>query len=201
MRLLARHRAGDQAALQALVERYQDRLRRLVKIKLTGQVRRYAEVSDIVQDVNVTLVRKLGDLEASDRGAILNWLSEVVLNRIRSTASYMNALKREAGRTVPFDVELEEGEVHLVLPAEEHAPLPPELAWKRELREVLDEAMLELPEHYREVILLRDYAGGSWQYVAREIGSPSEAAAEQLHRRAWVKLQAVVRPRLGDLHR
>ena len=199
--LLERHKQGDAEALQLLIERYQDRLRRIVRIKLAGRVRNYLESMDIVQDVNMVMMRKAKDLKADGSGAILNWLSEVVVNKIRNTNKYMHAIKRDVGRNVAFEVQLEDGVTTLSIPAEAKGPTPSEEAWKFEVREVLDDAMTELSDQHREVILLRDYAGASLDYVAQRLGCPSREAADQLHRRAWVKLRRIARPRLGDIQR
>jgi len=193
--LLQRHKAGDGHALQELVSRYQDRLRRIVRIKLVGRVRAHYESMDIVQDVNMIMMRKLGEVEAEDSGAILNWLSEVVLNRVRNTDKYLRALKRDVDRNMEIEIDLGGGSTTISLPALDEEALPPEEAYKAEVREILDDSMAELPENYREVILLRDYAGASWDYVARERGT-SVPAAEQLYRRAWIRLRRIARPRL-----
>ena len=50
-----------------------------------------------------------------------------------------------------------------------------------------------LPEEYRELILLRNYAGASWESVAEETGRPSAAAARMMHARALVELGKLVR--------
>jgi hypothetical protein len=46
------------------------------------------------------------------------------------------------------------------------------------------------------VILLREYAGGSWAFVAEELGRPSAGAARQLYLRARDELRERVRRRV-----
>ena len=59
--------------------------------------------------------------------------------------------------------------------------------------------MTELSSDHREVILLRDYCGGAWDYVAEEMGRDNVHATQELHRRAWIKLRGLVRPKLKGL--
>jgi DNA-directed RNA polymerase specialized sigma24 family protein len=54
-------------------------------------------------------------------------------------------------------------------------------------------ALAQLSERHRELILLRDYAGSSWEAIADELGLPSPDAARMLHARALVKLGALLR--------
>ncbi len=62
----------------------------------------------------------------------------------------------------------------------------------------ISDAISRLPEQYRQVILLRDYCRGSWEFVANELGRDSSHAARQVHRRAWVQARRMVWPRLRD---
>ena len=46
--------------------------------------------------------------------------------------------------------------------------------------------------------LARDYFGGSWEYVAKQMKRDGNVhATQELHRRAWKKLKELVRPKLG----
>ena len=47
-----------------------------------------------------------------------------------------------------------------------------------------------LKEDYREVILLRDFSGCSWETVAEEMGPPTADAARAMYGRARAKLAA-----------
>ena len=67
----------------------------------------------------------------------------------------------------------------------------------QESAEIVDSCLRSLPSSYREVILVRDYAGGSWALVADEICAPSVGAAKQLHQRALARLTSEVERSLG----
>ena len=63
----------------------------------------------------------------------------------------------------------------------------------REEKERFEECLELLPEDYREVILLRDFAGAPWEEVAQALGKPSAGAARMLHARAMAELASVYR--------
>ena len=80
----------------------------------------------------------------------------------------------------------EEQNLAEVLPKE--APSPLTRMQIEEASTQLEDAIHDLPEQYRDVILLRDYAGCSWDEIAKETGRPTESAARMVHARAMVAL-------------
>ncbi|MCP3919231.1 MAG: sigma-70 family RNA polymerase sigma factor [bacterium] len=199
MVIFDRYRGGDEAALNDLLERYQRRLHRIVRIKLGKRLRQHLESMDVVQEVNIVAARKFGEFEPQGKSSILNWLSRIALNQIRAKNDYFGAEKRNTELEVSLEVQrgpqAGAGAGHDV----DDRLSPPERAWRKELREILDECMVELRPTYKNIILLRDYCGMSWREVIRETGHENEHAAQQHHRRAWIKLRRLVRPRLGEL--
>jgi DNA-directed RNA polymerase specialized sigma24 family protein len=95
--LLAQAQQGDRRALEDLVRRYQDRLRRIVRIQLGGSLlRREYDSMDIVQNAFQAALPKIGDLRVRTAAGILQWLSIIATNQIRSWDTSRGA--RPAGR-------------------------------------------------------------------------------------------------------
>jgi DNA-directed RNA polymerase specialized sigma24 family protein len=59
----------------------------------------------------------------------------------------------------------------------------------------MDDSLAELEEAHREVLLLRHYAGASWERTAELMGHPSPDAARMLHARALNALRKSLRRR------
>ncbi len=73
--LLSRAQAGDRDALEDLVRRYQDRIRRIVRIQLGGStLRRDYDSMDIVQNTFRAALPKIGDLRLRSASGLLQWL-------------------------------------------------------------------------------------------------------------------------------
>lgn len=193
--LLNRAQQGDRDALSALLDRYQDRLRRIVRVRLGARLRARVESMDIVQDAYAVAMCKIGDLEMRGPGSILNWLARIAEHKIHDANDYFAAAKRDLGREKALDAS-SDGTVSARHRLAAGVEGPDEEAARSELREIIDEALTELPDKHRESILLRDYCGADWDYVTRTLGSPNVHAAQELHRRAWIKLRRAVRPRL-----
>ena len=74
-------------------------------------------------------------------------------------------------------------------------PAPLDKLASEEESALIDEAVRELSEEYRELILWRDYANAPWDVVARETKRPSAAAARMMHARAMIELAKLARER------
>ena len=82
--LLTRARAGDHAALDALLVRYRPRLKRWAHGRLPTWARDLAETDDLVQDTLVKAIRNLDRFVVSESGAgFQNYLRLAIGNAIR----------------------------------------------------------------------------------------------------------------------
>jgi RNA polymerase sigma-70 factor (ECF subfamily) len=113
------------------------------------------EADDLVQDVFVAAMEKLGTLR--DSNAFGGWLARIARNR---TVDFLRARKRTT--ELPDD-----------LPASEREP--------SEAERVLA-AIRQLPEAYRETLALRLVEGMSGPEIAARVGLTPESVRVNLHR-------------------
>jgi RNA polymerase sigma-70 factor, ECF subfamily len=155
--LLARLRAGDESAFEALVTRHDGTLRRVART----YVRTDAAADDVVQETWLGVVRGLDGFEG--RSSLGTWIFSILVNRARTRAV------RDA-RSLPFS-SLEEDDRPAVEPSAFAADgrwtsAPPRLdgdpetgLLSAELREHLLRAVDALTGDQRAVITLRDLVG------------------------------------------
>jgi RNA polymerase sigma-70 factor (ECF subfamily) len=187
--LVRRAQEGDQAALEALFARYYERIRRVVRARIGPGLRRRLETGDILQRTFVKAVDVFDRFEMRDEGSLIHWLARIAEHQIRDAKDYLEADRRDARREVGLEVRSPDGDTTPLgrsLPAGVTAPL--DRVARDEEHERLDAALDSLPANYREVIVLRDYEGLSWECVARESGRPSPDAARMLHKQALKEL-------------
>ena len=197
MALVRRAQGGDRGALEELLGRYQDRVARLARIRMGPRVRAFMDSSDVVQETLLTAAEKLDAFEPRSEGAIIQWLARILENRIRNAAAYAKAEKRDPDRVRRFaSLAPDDARISAVHPPA-NEPTPSKVAANDELREAYDRCVSGLPPRYREVILLRGYAGLSWKEIAGHLDRPSEAAARELHRRARIELAQRIEQTLG----
>ena len=82
LELLARARAGDHEALNALAARYLPRLRRWASGRLPRQTRDLAETDDLVQDSMLQTFKRLDRIDVEHEGALQAYLRQAIMNRI-----------------------------------------------------------------------------------------------------------------------
>jgi RNA polymerase sigma-70 factor (ECF subfamily) len=175
--LVERLRQADASALELLMERYSPRIYRVA----FGITRNHAEAEEVVQDVFLTLFRKIDTFEG--RAAIGTWLYRVAANA---------ALIKRRGKRVELEVSLEdclptfradghrEGDRAWVLADWSETPESELLAG--EAREILERALERLPEHYRALLVLRDVEELSNEEVAEILGESVSSVKSRLHR-------------------
>lgn len=197
MRLLKRAQGGDELALDDLFRRYEARLSRIVRIHMSSKLRRCVETVDVVQETYKAALKRIHELELRSTASILQWLAKIAQNQMLDIHRRFYGNKRDKSREVRLgdgargDDDDPGGFVPVV-----RTGTPAELAAQQELREIIDVAVAGLPDDERDVILLRTYYGGSWEWVAEQMGRPGGDAARQLHRRARMRLSRLLMERL-----
>jgi RNA polymerase sigma-70 factor, ECF subfamily len=171
--LIERVREGDKEALERLLARHIDPLRRWVSGRLPRWARDLADTDDLVQDTLLRTFNKIENFEARGVGALHAYLRQTVLNRVR------DELRRKARSPVHVD------DKGLELEAE-GSPL--EEAIGREAVERYEAALARLRPEEREAIVGRVEMEYSYAELAEMLGKPSPEAARKFARRALLRL-------------
>ncbi len=153
-RLVERTLAGDQAAFEELVERYQSRLFALAR----QYTRNAVDVEDIVQDAFLKAFSKLHTFD--HRASFYTWIYRIATNTI------LDGLKRR-GRSPIQNVEDPEllGDV-----APAQMPSPSTELEEKEISEITVEVLGHLPDIFRVVLVMREYDGLAYQEIADTLG-------------------------------
>ena len=170
--LVARLRAGDEAAFAELIDRYGASMLRVARL----HVRDRAVAEEVVQETWLAVLNGIERFEG--RSSFKTWLFRILSNRAKTRG------ERE-GRSVPFSAiaatdAAADGEASVDADRFQgadaqrwpyHWSAPPrawtqEKALERETLGVVKEAISELPDTQREVIRLRDVEGWSAGEVA-----------------------------------
>lgn len=186
--LVQRAKAGDRDAFDALIRSSQDRLARLVRARLGSWLKSNEESADVVQSVLREAVAALPDFEYRGEGSFLRWLGTIVEHKLAHRARDLQREKRRADRVVPL-----EGEGS-TLAVEGHEPSPSAVAAEHELDARYRDALAQLADPDREVLLLSLELGCSHDEIARALSIVSAEAVRKRVARALARLQALMRP-------
>jgi len=185
LELVARARAGDAAAREALCARYYPRVFRVVRARMGARLRALEAPEDLVQNTFLAALGALERFEAREDAQLIDWFARLTENQIRDAVKHHGAAKRAGGERALDGA---------VLPPADDTP-PLERLSRAEEARLLDECIAELPHDEREALVLRDHAEASWAGIAAALSRPSEAAARELYRRAQVRLMERFRRR------
>lgn len=154
--LVARAAAGDAAAIEGLLRAAQPDIRRYAR----RTCRTASDIEEAVQETLIVLYRRVGTLRQV--GAISGWLFQIV-NR------YCLRIALRIAR-VPSAIEAEATQKHFA-----QVPRP-------ELRLDVARAIQSLPEHYREVVVLRDLEELTIDEIGERLNATRETVKARLHR-------------------
>lgn len=183
--LVSRAQAGDISAFEALVDAHRDKVYGLA-LRMT---RTEADAAEITQDTFLSAYQHLKDFRGD--AAFGSWVHRIAAN---------NALMRLRHRRV-----VQAAEEGLQGPEfNERGSLAeyPQQDWSRsaegrildaELGQAIQEATDRLPEGYREVFLLKDVEGLSYEQIADVTGASIPAIKSRLHRARLALREAIDR--------
>ena len=152
--LLARLRAGDQAAVGDLADEYSGKIYQLA----FRQLRNREDAQEVTQDVLFKVYRNAGAFRGD--AALSSWIYRIAFNttmsRLRS-GEYRHARRLQA-EAVPVDGERERGSAPERSVAD-RSNMADERVLRGQLRRKVFRAILALPAIYRAPVMLRDIQG------------------------------------------
>ncbi|MFO0857808.1 MAG: sigma-70 family RNA polymerase sigma factor [Phycisphaerales bacterium] len=190
--LVARLRAGEDSAFEEMTRAYTARLYAMAYRMLGNE----SDASDAVQDAFLGAFKTLSTFDG--RSQLSTWLTRIVINKC--------LMKLRSKRRRP------ECSIEPLLPTfkEDGHPTTWTSRWKGETQEegrgsidpalarLIREKVEELPEQYRQVLLLRDIQQLSTEEAAHSLGDTPNAVKVRLHR-ARQALRALIDPYMSEV--
>src|SRR3990170_6651197 len=177
--------AGEERAFQELVERYQTRLLNFVFRTIGDRDR----AEDLVQEVFIRVYRHLHRFDRSKKFSTWaytiasNLAKNELRNRSRNPLVLFQAVKKnwqDEDRPLEF---------------EDSSTRPDDMYRKRHLRQVVEASVAKLPEHHRDVFVLRELEGKSYEEIAEITGCNLGTVKSRLNR-ARNSFAAIIAPLL-----
>src|SRR5579872_846424 len=174
--VVERVKAGHTPLYEIIMRRYNQRLYRVARAILRDDT----EAEDVMQDAYVRAYQHLEQFEG--RAPFSIWLTRIAVHEALGRL-------RQRGRNLQFDDTATDGDVsmNVVDPALD----PEQSATLTELGQLLDEAVLALPDAYRAVVMMRDVEEMDTAETAAALNLSEQNVKVRLHRghammRGWL---------------
>jgi RNA polymerase sigma-70 factor (ECF subfamily) len=173
--VVRRVQAGETTLYEVIMRRYNQRLYRIARAILHND----AEAEDVMQDAYVRAYEHLDQF--AERAPFSAWLTRIAVHEALARLRVRN-------RNQPLDDNEYAGDLSMKMTSK--SPDPEQSASRAQLRDLLEEAVLGLPENYRTVIMLRDIEELSTAETAQALDLTEDNVKIRLHRghgmiRSW----------------
>ncbi len=176
LHLVNRAKGGDEAALQSLVARYLPRIHKMVRLSLGSKLKSQVESMDLVQEIMGRILKSYDKFEIREEASFVHWVRVLVQNEIKNQAAHQNAecrnpdkelhaIKNPSGTWLDFADGLADT-----------SETPSKIVEKKDDLGRLAQAMEQLPEEQKEVIVMRQYEEMSFGEIGKALGCSEDAA-------------------------
>ena len=155
-RLVLTHLSGDPQAFGTLVDRYQTRLLNFINRTIGDRER----AEDLVQEVFIRVFRHLHRFDQTKKFS--TWIYTIASNLAKNELRNRSRNPLVLFQTIKKHWEAD----HRPLQFEDTTARPDDLYRKRFLKDAVDQCVRQLPGHHREVFVLRELEGKSYQEIA-----------------------------------
>jgi RNA polymerase sigma-70 factor (ECF subfamily) len=161
----------------------------MVELRIDPKLRQRVDPSDVVQEAQIEATRRVGAYLARPPMAFRLWLRQIAYDRlIMMRRKHVEAGRRAVTRELPLP---DRSTVHLGRRLLSDVSSPSQHMIRGELARRVRQAMSELSEADREILLMRNFEGLSNQEAAQVL-EIEPSAANKRYGRALLRLRAVL---------
>jgi len=172
--LLTQAQTGDLSAFEALVERHRDKVYG-VALRMT---RSEADAAEIAQETFLSAFQHLSEFRGE--AAFGSWVHRIAANHALMRLRHRNVV--EAAEEELTEPEFNERGNWIEYPSNDWSRRADEKALDTELGTAIRLATNRLPDRYREVFVLKDIEGLSYEQISEITGDSIAAIKSRLHR-------------------
>jgi RNA polymerase sigma-70 factor (ECF subfamily) len=155
-------REGDAAAFETLIDRYSSDIYALL-FRLTENAE---EAGDLTQETFMRALRSIKSFRGDSE--LKTWLYRIAINESRNRFRWWKRRKRDL--TISLDANIGDSETPLSDTLIDRSISPEDAALGQEREYALKAALLDLPDIFREAVVLCDIEGMSYEETAAALG-------------------------------
>jgi RNA polymerase sigma-70 factor, ECF subfamily len=195
--LLSLARAGDVSALGQLLELYRNYLALMARLQVGRRLQGKVDAADIVQETFLEAHRDFTQFRGQTEGEVVAWLRRILASNLANLVRhYYGTQRRDIHLERELNRELDESWAALDEGLIARQSSPSHQAARREQAVILVDALQQLPEDYREAIVLRHLEGLTFPEIATRM-ERTEDSVKKLWARALVRMRRALEVRHG----
>jgi RNA polymerase sigma-70 factor, ECF subfamily len=195
--LLRRVRRGESEPVGQLLQVYRNYLTILATTQLDRRLRRRMNPSDLVQEAMLAAHCDFAKFRGSTERELLAWLRQILINCLHhAVETHVKAQMRDIRREASMEglgVELDRSVANMAQLCADQGPSPSAPLQQRERTVAFANQLAKLRPEYRDVIVLRNLQGLSFDEIAQRMERKS-GAIRMLWLRAIEKFKQVYQP-------
>ena len=168
---------GDPQSFNILVEKYYKKIYNLA-YRFVGDSE---EANDLAQEIFTAAYQNLGKFRGDAKFS--TWLFQIATNRGKNKFKY---LKRRGYFVNRGQNEADEDRDYLQKAVPDLSTNPENLLAGKQIQKVVQDAINELDPDHKEIVILRDIEGFSYEEIARILNLPEGTTKSRLHRARMV---------------
>ena len=172
---------GTRTAAERL-EPYRRYLTVLAGVHLAPELRGKLDLADLVQQTMLRALAAIDEVHLPDAAAVCAWLRRILANELLDAIKHFHRDKRDVAREQSLEADLEQSASGMVRWLAAVQTSPSGKASRNEQLLRLADALAELPEAMREVVVLKHCQGWTLQRIADRLGKSVPAVASYLRR-------------------
>jgi RNA polymerase sigma-70 factor (ECF subfamily) len=181
---------GDAEAFAFLVERHSKKMLNMA-YRMLGD---YDDACDVTQEAFLAAFRSIAGFQGESKFS--TWLCRIVINYAKNRLKQRQSLSRHE-RAALDEKDGEQGGCAFCLAASDD-PDPGEMLERRELEYRVQKCISGLDEDYREVLVMRDIQGFSYDEIRQTLRIPDGTVKSRLSR-ARLAMKDCLKKIMGDL--
>ncbi len=167
-------KAGEEKAFSEIVLHRQKKVFNIAYRMLGNS----EEAKDLAQEVFISVFESIKDLREEIKFDA--WLTQITLNHCRNRWKYLKRRQYFNSDSLDDPVETEDGSVPRAI--YDPSDNPETVFEKKMIRELIQRGLLKLKEDQRELVVLRDLLGYSYEEMGETLGLPEGTIKSKLHR-------------------
>jgi RNA polymerase sigma-70 factor (ECF subfamily) len=195
--LLAQARGGSRESIGQLLQLYRNYLVVLATTQFDQRLRRRLSPSDLVQETLLAAHRDFGQFQGRTERQFLAWLRQILINSLhRAIETHLKTKMRDMRCEISIDqitASLDRSTARLAELLVDPAPSPGAPMRQRENAVAFANQLTALRPQYRDVIIMRNLQGMSFEDIARQM-QRNPGAVRMQWLRAVDKLREAAEP-------